>query len=102
MIIFKLVDTICEWVADWRAMGLTVHRAYVQTLILTIVLQFSTFSEDFKASESRLDGCFYRHEFSLRMSTALSRLEDTSLFSAYSHVCLLLTGWISPNTVFPT
>lgn len=75
----ELEDVICEWVAERRARGLIVRRADIQTFALKNALQFDIFPEDFKASRHWLDGFLQRHEFSLRRSTTLFKLEDADI-----------------------
>ena len=75
----ELEDVICERVAERRARGLIVHRADIQTFALKNALQFGIFPEDVKASKHWLDGFLQRHEFSLRRSTTLFKLEDADI-----------------------
>lgn len=75
----NLEDMVAEWIVDRRARSLVVRKSDIQAFALKMAPQFDISTDIFKASQHWLDNFFQRHEFSLRRSTTLFKVEDAEV-----------------------
>jgi len=74
-----LEDMVAEWIVDRRARSLVVRKSDIQEFALKIAPQFDISQDIYKASNHWVDNFLRRHEFSLRRSTTLFKVEDAEI-----------------------